>query len=44
LWSYQANPLPKQSARLELQYQRIAATTQRRLHDARSYLAKAVGS
>ena len=29
---------------LEKEYQRMAAATQRRLHDARGYLAKAVGS
>ncbi len=44
LWSYQTNPLPTPTVPLELKYQRVAATTQRRLQDARGYLAKAVGS
>jgi hypothetical protein len=44
LWSYQPNPIPDRSIPLEQEYQRVAAATQRRLHDARGYLAKAVGS
>jgi hypothetical protein len=44
LWSYEANPVAQQSIHLEQEYQRIAAATQRRLRDARSYVAKAVGS
>lgn len=44
LWSYQPNPLPKGVVHLEQEYQRVAATTQRRLREARGYLAKAVGS
>jgi hypothetical protein len=44
LWSYQANPLPKRAIHLEQDYQRVAAATQRRLQDARSYVARAVGS
>jgi hypothetical protein len=44
LWSYQPNPVPDRAIPLEQEYQRIAAATQRRLHDARGYLAKAVGS
>jgi hypothetical protein len=44
LWSYEANPQPKREVHLELKYQRVAAATQRRLQDARSYVAKAVGS
>jgi hypothetical protein len=44
LWSYEANPLPKYPVPLEQEYQRIASATQRRLHDARSYVARAVGS
>jgi hypothetical protein len=44
LWSYEANPFPKQMIHLEQEYQRVATATQRRLHDARSYLARAVGS
>jgi len=42
LWSYVPNPEPKTSVRLEEQYQRMAAATGRRLHEARGYLAKAV--
>lgn len=42
LWSYVPNPEPKTAIRLEEQYQRMAATTSRRLQDARGYLAKAV--
>jgi hypothetical protein len=44
LWSYQPNPVPDPAIPLEQEYQRVAAATQRRLHDARGYLAKAVGS
>jgi hypothetical protein len=44
LWSYQPNPVPDRQIPLEQDYQRIAAATQRRLHSARGYLAKAVGS
>jgi len=44
LWSYAPNPIPDRAIPLEQEYQRIAAATQRRLHDARGYLAKAVGS
>jgi len=44
LWSYEANPQPKREVHLELKYQRVAAATQRRLQDARSYVARAVGS
>ncbi len=44
LWAYHPNPVPKRTIHLELEYQRVARATQRRLEDARSYLAKAVGS
>jgi hypothetical protein len=44
LWSYQPNPVPDRAIPLEQEYLRVAAATQRRLHDARGYLAKAVGS
>lgn len=44
LWSYQPNPIPDPAIPLEQEYQRVAAATQRRLRDARVYLAKAVGS
>jgi hypothetical protein len=44
LWSYQANAAPKQAIQLEQDYQRVAIATQRRLHEARSYVARAVGS
>ena len=44
LWSYAPNPEPKKTVRLEEQYQRIAATTSRRLREGRGYLAKVVGS
>ncbi len=44
LWSYAPNPEPKKAVRLEEQYQRIAATTSRRLRQGRGYLAKVVGS
>jgi hypothetical protein len=44
LWSYQPNPVPDRVIPLEQEYQRVAAATQRRLHTARGYLAKAVGS
>lgn len=42
LWSYVPNPEPKIAVHLEEQYQRMAATTSRRLQDARGYLAKVV--
>jgi hypothetical protein len=42
LWSYAPNPEPNVAVRLEEQYQRMAATTSRRLQEARGYLAKAV--
>jgi len=42
LWSYVPNPEPRVSVRLEEQYQRMAASTSRRLQEARGYLAKAV--
>jgi hypothetical protein len=44
LWSYQPNLVPDRAIPLEQEYQRVAAATQRRLHTARGYLAKAVGS
>jgi hypothetical protein len=44
LWSYQPNPVLDRAIPLEQEYLRVAAATQRRLHDARGYLAKAVGS
>ena len=44
LWSYQPNPVPDRAIPLEQEYQRVAAATQRRLDNARGYLAKAVGS
>lgn len=44
LWSYQPNPVPDRAIPLEQDYLRVAAATQRRLHNARGYLAKAVGS
>jgi len=44
LWSYQPNPVPDRTIPLEQEYRRVAAATQRRLHDARGYLAKAVRS
>jgi hypothetical protein len=43
LWSYRNSPMP-QPAVLALEYQQVAAVTQRRLHDARGQLAKVVGS
>jgi hypothetical protein len=42
LWAYVPNPEPKASVLLEEQYQRMAAATNRRLQEARGYLAKAV--
>jgi len=42
LWSYAPNPEPNRVVRLEEQYQRIAATTSRRLREGRGYLAKVV--
>jgi hypothetical protein len=44
LWCYKANPAPRQTIHLEQDYHRVAAATQRRLQDARSYVARAVGS
>jgi hypothetical protein len=44
LWSYHASPIPNQMIHIEQEYQRVAAATQRRLREARSYMAKAVGS
>lgn len=44
LWSYVPNPEPKVAVRLEEQYQRLAAVTNRRLQEARGYLTKAVRS
>jgi hypothetical protein len=44
LWSYESIPLPQREVQLELEYQRIAAATQRRLQNARSYVGRAVGS
>jgi hypothetical protein len=44
LWSYQPNPVPDRAIPIEQEYHRVAAATQRRLHTARGYLAKAVGS
>ncbi|HKD51902.1 MAG TPA: hypothetical protein VKB90_13925, partial [Candidatus Acidoferrum sp.] len=41
LWSYVPNPEPKTAVRLEEQYQRMAASTSRKLQEARGYLAKA---
>lgn len=42
LWSYQGCPEPEPGVRLEQEYQRIAAVTQRRLQETRGYLRKAV--
>ena len=42
LWSYRAIPVPKETVRIEQEYQRLAAATHRRLQEARGYLAKAV--
>jgi len=42
LWLYAPNPEPKRAVRLEEEYQRIAATTSRRLRAGRGYLAKVV--
>ncbi len=42
LWSYAPNPQPGGAVRLEEQYQRIAAATNRRLQEARAHLARAV--
>jgi hypothetical protein len=44
LWSYQQEPEPEATVRLELEYQRVAAATRQRLRQARGYLGKAVGS
>ncbi|OLB19777.1 MAG: hypothetical protein AUH16_06465 [Acidobacteria bacterium 13_2_20CM_57_7] len=42
LWCYAPNPKPKTAVRLEEEYQRIAATTSRRLREGRGYLVKVV--
>ena len=42
LGSYSAAPEPKRAVQLEQQYQRIAATTNARLRDARGYLHRVV--
>jgi len=42
LWSYQ--PIPQPKASLDLEYQRIAAGTRRRLQETRGYLRKVVRS
>jgi hypothetical protein len=44
LWSYQEQPEPQASVRLEQEYQRVAAATRQRLEEARGYLGKAMGS
>jgi hypothetical protein len=44
LWSYQRSPAPVETARIEEDYQRLAAASHRRLQEARGYLAKAVRS
>jgi hypothetical protein len=44
LWSYRDSPMPQSAVHLALEYQQVAAVTQRRLHDARGQLAKVVGS
>jgi hypothetical protein len=44
LWSYQREPEPEATVRLELEYQRVAAATRQRLRDARGYVGKVVGS
>ena len=44
LWSYRVNPVPSTRVDLDLEYQRLAASTHRRLQEARGYLAKAVRS
>jgi hypothetical protein len=44
VWSYEASPVARNTIQIERHYQRVAAATQRRLHDARTYVAKAVGS
>ena len=41
LWSFQPQPAPKVAARLEHDYQKVAAATRRRLQEARVYLGKA---
>ena len=43
LWGYRPNPQTTESAQFERQYERIAAATNRRLQDARSYLDRAIG-
>jgi hypothetical protein len=44
LWSYEPSPAARASVELKHEYQRIAASTQRRLQAMRGYLRKAVGS
>jgi hypothetical protein len=44
LWTFEAYPVPKASIQLEEDYQRIVATTRRRLQEARGSLRKAVDS
>jgi hypothetical protein len=44
LWSYQQEPEPEATVRLELEYQRVAAATRQRLREARGYVGKVVGS
>jgi hypothetical protein len=41
LWSFQPQPAPAATARLEHDYQKVAAATRRRLQEARGYLGKA---
>lgn len=43
LWSYAPSPEPSRAVNLENQYQRMAAGTRRRLHEARGYLGRAAG-
>jgi hypothetical protein len=42
LWGYRPNPQTKASAQFEQHYERTAATTRRRLQEARSYLERAI--
>jgi hypothetical protein len=44
LWSYRDSPVARRVVQLDLEYQDVAAVTQRRLQDARGQLAKVVGS
>jgi hypothetical protein len=41
LWSFQPQPAPSATVRLEHDYQKVAAATRRRLQEARGYLGKA---